>query len=309
MRPGKFELLACLLLALAARAQDAPLQKDEPEEPDFAFLSGSAYTENKQTMQFIHQTAYRTRRFLDPGGVRRNEDAFVFFQRVEYGITDRWETDFVLPAAGSRTRLNGRAVASDYALADGLFGIRYQFLHEGKAPIALTMGPQAIFPSGGVRHGTGAGSAGFAWDVAASKDWGGPFFLYQTFNYHVLPSAEDTTPGSSRTFALHGADWASLIGFRALGRHHGRSRQDVHAFLEGAGSWEQKVEPGLKVGERRGKLSWIVAPGVRYGYLTARKTLIEIGVSAPVGLGPNGPKHGIFIQFQYEFYFKAPPIQ
>ncbi len=260
-------------------------------------------------MQFIHQTADRTRQFTEPSGERRDEDEFLFFQRVEYGITDRWEVDFVLPATGRRTRLNGRTIASDYALADGLVGIRYQFLHERNAPVTLTMGPQVIFPSGSVERGTGAGSKGFAWDVAVSKDWGGPVFIYNTFNYHALPWAADTTPGSVHRFLLNGVDWATAIGFRALERPAHGTKHDIHAYLEGASSWEQEVEPGTVVGERRGKLSWVFSPGIRYGYLTARRSLVEIGVATPIGIGPNGPKHGIIIQFQYEIYFTQPTSQ
>jgi hypothetical protein len=306
LRVQLISLLLCLSVAAGVRAQNASSSKKEPEEPDFAFISGSAYPQGKNSMQFIHQTAYGTRRFSEPGGNQRNDDELLFFQRVEYGITDRWEVDFVLPAAGSRTRLNGRTIASDYALADGLVGLRYRFLSEGEAPVTLTMGPQVIFPSGSVRRGTGSGSTGFAWDLAVSKDWGGPVFLYNTFNYHALPWAADTTPGSTQRFLLNGVDWATAIGIRALERPVRGNKHDIHAFLEGAARWEQEVEPGAVVGERRGKLSWIFSPGIRYGYITSRKTLVEIGVAAPIGIGPNGPKRSIIIQFQYEIYFTQP---
>ncbi len=257
-------------------------------------------------MQFIHQTAFGTRRFIDPSGARRNEDEFLFFQRVEYGLTDRWEFDFVLPAAGSRTRINGRTAMSDYAIADGLVGIRYQFLSEGRARIALAMGPQVIFPSGSARRGTGNGSAGYAWDVAASKDWRGPLFLYTTFNYHASPSAADTTPSSPRRFLLQGAAWATALGIQAVERPSRGRKHDLHVLLEAGGAWDQEVESGARIGQPRGKLSWTVSPGVRYGLLTSRRTLVEIGVATPVGLGPNGPKRGIVIQFQYEVYFTQP---
>ena len=306
LRLALLVLSACLLLAAPVRAQKGTSPQDEPEEPDFAFLSGSAYTQTKNSIQFIHQTAYGTRRFLEPDGTRRNEDEFLFFQRAEYGITDRWEADFVLPAAGNRTRLDGRTIASDSALADGLVGIRYQFLHEGRAPVALVMGPQVIFPSGSVRRGTGSGSAGFAWDFAVSKDWGGPVFLYGTFNYHASPWARDTTPGSAQRFLLHGMDWATAIGLRALERTVRGSHHDLHVLLEAGSGWEQEVERGVAVGERRGKLSWVFSPGIRYGFLTTRKTLTEIGVAAPIGLGPNGPKRRIILQLQFEWLF-APP--
>ncbi len=150
LRRKLLPIVGCLLFATTVRAQNPSPTREEPEEPDFAFVSGSAYLQEKKSLQVIHQTSYRTRRFVEPGGSRRNEDEFLFFQRVEYGVTDRFEADFVLPAAGSRTRLDGRTVASQYALADGLVGVRYQFLHEGTAPLTFAMGPQVIFPSGSV---------------------------------------------------------------------------------------------------------------------------------------------------------------
>ncbi len=306
MKARNWHLVAlALCICPALVAQTAPAGKPEPEEPDFAFVSGSAYTQVKKSVQFIHQTGFATRRITDllgPG----NDDAFLFFQRVEYGITDRWELDFVLPAAGSRTRRGGATVTSDFGLSDGIVGARYRLLDEEKAPVTLTMGPQILFPSGSVRKGTGFGGTGFAWDVAVSKDWGGPVFLYNTFNYHVIPSAEDSTSGSSQRFALHGATWATALGLRPMERpKKDGSKHDIHAFLEAGGNWQQSVEPGAATGMRVGELTWVFAPGIRYGYITPKKTLVEIGVSAPIGLGPNGPKRGFIIQFQFERLFGA----
>lgn len=34
--------------------------------------------------------------------------------------------------------------------------------------------------------------------------------------------------------------------------------------------------------------------------MTLKKTLVEIGVSVPFGLGPNGPKRGVVVQLQFE---------
>lgn len=298
-------LCACAI----ASAQTAPAPakaapaKPEPEEPDFAFISGSAYTQVKKSVQLIHQTGYGTRRVTDALGPR-NDDAFLFFQRVEYGITDRWELDFVLPAVGSRTRRNGATVAREYGVADGIVGARYRLLDEEKFPVTLTMGPQILFPSGSAQKGTGLGGAGLAWDVAVSKDWGGPVFMYNTFNYRVILSAEDTTPGSTKKFALHGATWATALALRPMeSPRKSGNKIDVHAFLEAGGSWQQSVEPGASTGTRAGELTWVVAPGVRYGFMTSRKSLLEIGVSAPIGLGPNGPKRGFIVQFQIERLF------
>jgi hypothetical protein len=135
-------------------------------------------------------------------------------------------------------------------------------------------------------------------------------FLYSSLNYSVLPSADDTTPGSTRQFTLHAFEWAVALGLRALEKPVGdaaprweRGKHDLHAFLEAGGAWGHEVEPGIAVGFRQAKLSWVFSPGLRYGFLTARKTLVEIGVAVPIGLGPNGPKKGILVQFQFEKLF------
>jgi len=309
-------LLAGLLAPASAMAQTAPTApsqapkqqpapsaaatKAEPEEPDFAFVSGGPFTQLKNSFQFIHQTGYGTRRFAVPAG-RLSEDQFHFFLRTEYGITDRWELDIITPGAGSRTGLNGVTTGSDYAFADSILGVRYRLLKEDTAPITLTMGPQVILPTGSVRRGTGSGSGGFAWDVAAAKDWGGPVFVFSSLNYNVLPSADDTTPGSSANFALQGLTFASALGIRTLERpSRSGGNHDVHVFLEAAGDWAQQVAPGFTTGTREGELSWVFSPGVRYGYITPKKTLVEIGITFPIGLGPNGPKKGFVIQFQFE---------
>lgn len=273
-----------------------------PEEPDYAFIASGPYTQLKNSIQFINANFYGTRRFSLPGGTR-NEDELLFFQRTEWGFTDRLELDVITPGAGSRERLNGSTGSSDYAYADTVVGLRYRLLNEQKAPFTLTMGPQVILPTGSVRRGAGAGSAGFAWDVSAAKDWGGPLFLLQSFNYSVLPSADDPTPGSTQSFTLHGVEWATALGLRALERPSGGGNHDIHVFLEAGGAWGHEVEPGIAVGTRRGALSLVFSPGMRYGWLTARKTLVEIGVSVPIGLGPNGPKRGIIVQFQFERVF------
>lgn len=297
-------LLVVLLIAgvSVAVAQGPAPAADEPEEPDYAFFAGGPYTQQKNSIQIIHAFNYGTRRITTPSGAL-HQDEFLFFLRTEWGFTDRLELDIITPGAGSRERLNGSTGSSDYGFSDSVIGLRYRLLTEENSPLTLTMGPQVILPTGSVRRGTGNGSAGFAWDVSAAKDWGGPVFLFSSVNYSVVPLADDPTPGSSRSFTLHGAEWATAVGLRALERQAGSNHHDIHVFLEGAGAWGHAVEPGVAVGTRQSALSWLVAPGVRYGFLTRRGTLVEIGVSVPIGLGPNGPKRGVVIQFQFERIF------
>lgn len=280
-------------LPVLAMAQISPAPRAEPEEPDFAFLSGSAYTQIKNSLQVIHQTSYRASRFVVPDG-RRTEEEFVFFQRTEFGITDRWELDVITPAAGSRERIGNRTVRSDFAFADSTLGARYRLSSEESSLFTVAAGPQIVLPTGSVRHGTGTGSVAFAWDAAASKDWGGPVFFFSTFNYKATPWADD--PGSSRQFILHDLEWAAAVGLRALERFRADTKHDIHLFFEAGGGWGQEVEAGTRFGQH----SQVFYPGIRYGFLTSGKTLIEIGAAIPIGIGPNSLKNGVVVQFQFE---------
>ena len=59
-----------------------PAEEASPEEPDFAFVTGGPFTQVKNSLQFIQQFGYGTRRFNTAGG-RVNEDEFLFFLRTE----------------------------------------------------------------------------------------------------------------------------------------------------------------------------------------------------------------------------------
>jgi len=307
VRPHWLAFMLGLTVATSGAAQTPSpgpvLARPDPEEPDFFFLTGGPYTQARRSYQVIHATSYGVRRAHTGEGRLRDRELILFF-RTEYGITDRWELDVITPSMFLRTELGGSQVASGGGYADTVGGVRYRFLDESRAPLTLTMGPQLILPTGNAREGTGAGSRGFAWDVAAAKDWGGPLFLSSSVNYSLLFAVKDPTRGSRRDFRLHGLEWAVALVLRAFepppGKPPGEADHDVHVFLEGAGSWLQGLTAGQTVGQRAGQLAWQLAPGIRYGYVTPRKTLVEIGMSVPVGLGPNGSKWGLIVQFQFE---------
>ena len=82
-----------VLLASVVAAQD-PAQKPpvEKEEPDFAFLGNSPYLEQKGQVQFINVLRFDTRRG------RPNQKFSNAFNRMEFGLTDRWEFDAISKA-------------------------------------------------------------------------------------------------------------------------------------------------------------------------------------------------------------------
>ena len=284
-----FILIPCLLFPrLPAQAQD------EPEEPDYAFVAGGPYTQQKNSLQLIApgMVGWRT---SGAGLNRRFSDAML---RVEWGFTPNIELDLEISATGLRERTAGTTLSSDFGLSDTVLGVRYRLLNEEDSPITLALGPQIIFPSGNILRGTGFNSFGFAWDISAAKDWGGPFFVYTSLNYAVIPSV--SIPGLAGDFTLNQLTHGSALGIRALEKPSGEAHHDLHAFLEvGIERGEEVIAAGLGA-IKTSSLAAIFSPGIRYGFLSASKKLIEIGVAFPIGLNNNAPRASIIFQIQFE---------
>jgi len=167
------------------------------------------------------------------------------------------------------------------------------------------MGPQVIIPTGNANRGMGNGKPGFAWDVSLGKEWNKYFFNYVSVNYGLTPNVSDPTPGSGKRFSLNNLAWAVALGFRPWKQDTvAGGYQNLHLFLEGGGTWEQEPVEGNRVGKKRDFATFLIAPGIRYGYQTAKEVLIEAGVSFPIGLNRETPDWGVIFQLQIE----TPPL-
>lgn len=261
-------LLLILLLAPAAVAQH-----NAREEPDYAFLVNSPYLEGKGTMQIISAGGITTRR-----GHPEMSFPSTFF-RTEWGLTDRWELDLMANGAGT-----------DFLTrADSLVGIRYNLMDESRGqPFSFSVGPQVLLPTGHEDLSTSLGRVGYAWDVTAGKDFGGPIFTYYSLNYAATPRPD---------FVLNALNWGFCLGIRPLEHDtRGRRHHDVHLYAEYSGTRADNVDSGRRTTANTAAL----ALGFRYGYQTPYHTLFEIGASAPIGLTHDSPNYGWIIQFQYE---------
>jgi hypothetical protein len=276
---------------------------DEPEEPDFAFVAGGPYTQKRNSIQLIFPTQWGRRTSQLSGGTLQHAE-FGTLLRTEWGLTDRWELDVIFAAEGERDFLGTRRVNSTFAFSDSVVGIRYRLFQESSAPLTLAMGPQVILPRGSFLSGSGFENTGYAWDLATAKDWGGPVFLYSSLNYSFFPSVR--APGVARHFNLHNLFWGSALGLRPLERARGSNHHDVHLFFEyGLGREEGLVTDG-PIRKAADTVS-LFAPGIRYGFLTGTKRLIEVGVSFPIGLNENTPRGGVILQVQFENVFGLGP--
>lgn len=271
----------------------------EAEEPDFAFLTGGPYTQKKKSLQFIYPTRFDWRR-----SAGREERNVATLLRVEWGFTDRLELDVIANAAGARLSGPQGLLASNFTRGDTVVGLRYRLLDEASAPVTLTMGPQFLLPTGRKELGTSAGKVGYGWDVAAAKDWRGPVFVYSSLNFRFTPRAPDPTSGSNRRFNLQSLAWASALVWRTVERpRSGGSKHDIHTFFEVAGERADELEAGAPGSVKSTLHAVVFAPGVRYGFMTVRKKLFEVGVSFPVGLNRAAPDFGMILQFQFEQVF------
>ena len=305
LRPGRARLTLAVLVAAtalspAASAQD---QIQEPEEPDFAFIAGGPYTQRKNSIQTISANQYG-RRLSNLGGSTLEHAEYGMLLRNEWGLTDRWELDFIAVAEGGRDRIGPNLLDSSFALGDSVLGVRYRLLQESRAPFILTMGPQLIFPTGSVASGTSFNQVGVAWDMAAAKDWGGPVFLYSSLNYAIFPSVRLPRPVARTAIPLHHLFWGTALGLRPLEKDHGSSHHDLHAFLELGLGMEQDLTADTTAVRRVTEVHTLISPGIRYGLLKRNDDLYEIGVSFPVGLDRGTPRYGIILQMQFEHVFR-----
>lgn len=265
---------------------------DEPEEPDYFFLTGGPYTQRRNSPQVIWGNQWS---LTSAGGVRTRD--YTGAGRFEWGLSDRLEADFEFGALQLRERVNGVTTFSEGGSADLLFGVRYRLLDESFAPFTLTMGPQVIAPVASRRRGLGSGKVGYAWDLAAAKDWGGPVFLAASINAALTPDVPALPDGTGREVDLTEVVWSAALGLRAMERSMGSgTNHDIHVLIEISSTRVEEIESG----ERRRATQRLFAPGLRYGFLSRGGSLTEIGASFPIGLNDDAPDWGFILQFQFE---------
>jgi hypothetical protein len=264
-----------------------------PEEPDFFFLTGGPYTQKKNSPQIIWANQWFRQ---TSAGLRTR--AYEGAGRFEWGLTDYWEADFEFGALSLSERTLGLTTFSESGADDLLVGVRYRLLREESAPFTLTLGPQLIAPVASRRRELGTGEVGYAVDITAAKDWGGPVFLAASVNLGLTPDVPAFPEGSGPEFDLSGVNWAAALGWRALerptqeGAHH-----DIHVFLEVGGERADDIEGGSRVRST----DVLLSPGLRYGFLSRAGGLFELGVAFPVGATSSAPDWGIILQVQYEW--------
>lgn len=293
MQKKRITLLMCLAFLVYPN-----FVKAEPEEPDFAFITGGPYTQGENVIQFI-QSNNLANSYGGPTVQRDLTSAL----RTEWGFTDNLEADLIVPYRSQWTKTSG-LTTNQKGLGDTTFGLRYRFLREDFFPFTITFGPQVIIPTGDVEGGISNGQFGFAWDLSLAREWNPLFFNYASLNYSTTPGVNDPTASSTKEFVLHNLTWGVAPTFRVLEKDSSRGgHHDIHLYLEGAGTVSQSITVGTLVGSKTTGATYLIAPGFRYGYLSKTKTLTEVGISTPIGLTDNTPDWGIIFQVQLEQVF------
>lgn len=278
-------LTALLCLSVGyANPQDA---NGSPEEPDFFFMTGGPYTQQRHSPQIIWANQWLRSR-ADGSNIRLLSGA----GRVEFGVTDYLEADFEF--GGTRTRRESLGqILLDNQLDGMMLGARYRILREESAPVTLTVGPQLLIPNDtGRRWETGYG---YGIDVTAAKDWGGPVFAATSLNWRNTPGVRATSDGPSSS--LQALSWALALGLRPLEAvTKNDTKHDLHVFAELQTTRVDDFDSDIL----SRTTNVLLAPGVRYGFLNKQGILAEIGVAFPVGLNREAPNWGTFLQLQIE---------
>ncbi|RPI26802.1 MAG: hypothetical protein EHM61_10560 [Acidobacteria bacterium] len=283
-KTATFVILVCLSIGLVY-SQDGSSQP--PEEPDFFFLTGGPYTQQKNSPQLIwaHQwlhsrTASLHLRDLSGAG------------RVEFGVSDNLEADFEFGATSVRQE-HPTYTLIDTQLDGMMLGARYRILREDFAPLTLTVGPQLLIPTRtSAPWETGLG---YGVDVTAAKDWGGPVFTAASVNWRNTPGVRPTEAGEPSS--LRQVSYAVALGLRpveAVTRKE--TKHDLHAFVEMLSTTEDAIDAG-EIGTTR---HIFAAPGIRYGFTNRAGILAEIGIAFPLGLNREAPNWGTLLQLQIE---------
>jgi len=278
-----FAALLCLSGAYAG-AQDAG---SSPEEPDFFFLTGGPYTQQKYSPQIIWSNQWLGSKTGDLD-IRQLTGA----GRFEFGVTDYLEADFEFGATRTRLESVGQQLV-DTQLDGMMLGARYRVLREDFAPVTLTIGPQLLIPN----HSSRPWETGYGYgvDVSAARDWGGPVFAGASLNWRNTPGIRPfrEAPSSSRLQL----SYAFVLGLRPLENvTKNDTKHDIHVFAELQTSRDDEVEDDQIS-------TWtnvFLAPGVRYGFINSRGILAEIGVALPIGLNRDAPNWGTILQLQLE---------
>jgi len=294
--PGSFRsgvrcsLTLLFLMSLCSSPSSLLAQEpsDGPEEPDFFFLTGGPYTQQKYSPQIIWANQW-----LQYGSAVSLQE-FTSGARFEFGVTDRLEADFEFGARSTRQRLDTGSRLVQTELEAARIGARYRILTEETSPLTLTAGPQLTIPPGGNSSPENGSSYGL--DLTAAKDWGGPVFVAASLNWHLTPGVR-LNPQRPDRRSLDRLSYAVALGLRPLEKTtRAATKHDIHLFMEARRSSEDALETDRVIRESQAFL----APGIRYGFTNRSGVLTELGLAIPLGLNRVSPDWGVLVQFQIE---------
>lgn len=281
--------IGCLtaLLCLSSGYVQPQDSQNPPEEPDFFFMTGGPYTQQRHSPQIIWASqwsgsgvgASKTRELSGAG-------------RFEFGVTDYLEADFEFGATRTRLESAGQRLL-DTQLDGMMLGARYRVLREDFAPITLTIGPQLLIPN----HSDRPWETGYGYgvDVTAAKDWGGPVFAAASLNWRNTPRVRSRPDAGSSS--LEELSYALALGLRPVEAvTKTETKHDLHVFAELQTTRGDEFEAD----QISTSTMVFLAPGVRYGLMNSHGVLAEIGVAFPVGLNRDAPNWGTILQLQIE---------
>ncbi|MFN7945955.1 MAG: transporter [Blastocatellia bacterium] len=254
--------LTLCLWPLAAQAQIA----------DNSFLVEEAYNQEPGVVQHIN-TLMRDR--------NRN---------LYYSLTQEWpvfsqkhQVSYTLPMQ----RVAG-PVNTGRGLGDVALNYRYQLV--GNEKIAVAPRVTLLVPTGSATGETGAGSAGFQFNLPVSVQHSKHFVTHWNAGTTITPNARNVAGDRAGTTGFNlgqSTVWLAKPNFNLLVETVWDSTQTV------SGPGAQTREYGL-----------LINPGVRWAHNFRNGLQIVPGIGVPIGVGPSRGERGLFFYLSFEHPFK-----
>lgn len=253
-------ILVCLVLTTFAFGQDEPIA-------DNSFLIEEAYNQEKGVVQYINTFSRE----------RNGNWAYTFTNEIPIKV-QKHQFSYTIPVV----RVNGNTTAGDI-----LINYRYQAAGlKEMDKVAIAPRFSVILPTGDYRKETGAGAAGFQFNLPVSVKHSKKIVTHWNAGTTYTPRSRNVL-----------GERANTKGFNLGQSTVWLAKKNFNVLFEVAWNYNEAVT-GPKRTEK--EYSLLLNPGIRWAWNFKNGLQIVPGVAAPIGVGPSYGERGVFLYLSFE---------